>query len=112
MRTATSATTTSGASNIGSLTFGAPVGLSGGESSDGITNPIFGEFVPIAQAGWRREHNRDDPGAQAQRLERCYQMASGDRAHNMTMHDFEAKHWFIAALIILLAVGAFAYSWS
>ena len=30
----------------------------------------------------------------------------------MTMHDFEAKHWFIAALIILLAVGAFAYSWS
>jgi hypothetical protein len=43
---------------------------------------------------------------------RCYQMASGNQAHNMTMHDFEAKHWFIAALIILLAVGAFAYSWS
>jgi hypothetical protein len=30
----------------------------------------------------------------------------------MTMHDFEAKHWIIAAMIILLAVGAFAYSWS
>jgi hypothetical protein len=30
----------------------------------------------------------------------------------MTMHDFEAKHWIIAAVIILVAVGAFAYSWS
>jgi hypothetical protein len=30
----------------------------------------------------------------------------------MTMHDFEAKHWVIAAVIILLAEGAFAYSWS
>jgi hypothetical protein len=30
----------------------------------------------------------------------------------MTMHDFEAKHWVIAAVIVLLAVGAFAYSWS
>jgi len=28
------------------------------------------------------------------------------------MHDFEAKHRIIAAVIILLAVGAFAYSWS
>jgi hypothetical protein len=30
----------------------------------------------------------------------------------MTMHDFEARHWTIAAVIIALAVGAFAYSWS
>ena len=30
----------------------------------------------------------------------------------MTMHDFEARHWIIAAVIIVLAVGAFAYSWS
>jgi len=30
----------------------------------------------------------------------------------MTMHDFEAKHWVIAAAIIIIAVGAFAYSWS
>jgi hypothetical protein len=30
----------------------------------------------------------------------------------MTMHDFEAKHWIIAALIVLIAVGAFVYSWS
>jgi hypothetical protein len=41
--------------------------------------------------------------------------AAGMRTRNrqpMTMHDFEAKHWVIAAAIILLAVGAFAYSWS
>jgi cbb3-type cytochrome oxidase subunit 3 len=30
----------------------------------------------------------------------------------MTMHDFEAKHWIIAMIIVLIAVGAFAYSWS
>jgi hypothetical protein len=30
----------------------------------------------------------------------------------MTMHDFEAKHWIIAAVIILVAAGAFVYSWS
>jgi hypothetical protein len=30
----------------------------------------------------------------------------------MTLHDFEAKHWITAAVIILLAVGAFVYSWS
>jgi hypothetical protein len=34
------------------------------------------------------------------------------RRRSMTMHDFEKKHWIIAALIIVLAVGAFAYSWS
>jgi hypothetical protein len=34
------------------------------------------------------------------------------RDQPMTMHDFEAKHWVIAVVIILLAVGAFAYSWS
>jgi hypothetical protein len=36
----------------------------------------------------------------------------GRKRPPMTMHDFEAKHWVIAAVIILLAVGAFAYSWS
>jgi hypothetical protein len=30
----------------------------------------------------------------------------------MTMHDFEAEHWIIAAATVLLAVGAFACSWS
>jgi hypothetical protein len=30
----------------------------------------------------------------------------------MTLHDWEAKHWIIAALIVIVAVGAFAYSWS
>jgi hypothetical protein len=30
----------------------------------------------------------------------------------MTMHDFEAKHWIFAAVIVLLAVGAFVYSWA
>jgi hypothetical protein len=29
-----------------------------------------------------------------------------------TMHGWTAKHYFLAAVIILLAVGAFAYSWS
>ena len=30
----------------------------------------------------------------------------------MTMHDFTAKHYIIAAIIILVAVGAFSLSWS
>ena len=30
----------------------------------------------------------------------------------MTMHDFTAKHYIIAAIIILLAVGAFSLSWA
>lgn len=30
----------------------------------------------------------------------------------MTMHDFTAKHYIIAAIIILAAVGAFSLSWS
>ncbi len=30
----------------------------------------------------------------------------------LTMHDWEAKHYVLAAVIILLAVGMFAYSWS
>jgi len=30
----------------------------------------------------------------------------------MLMHDWTAKHWIISAIIILLAVGAFALSWS
>lgn len=38
--------------------------------------------------------------------------ADNEGAQTMTMHDFEAKHWIIATAIVLLAVGAFAYSWS
>jgi hypothetical protein len=34
------------------------------------------------------------------------------RKRIMTLHDWEAKHYVIAAVIILLAVGMFAYSWS
>lgn len=30
----------------------------------------------------------------------------------LTLHAWEAKHYVLAAVIILLAVGAFAYSWS
>jgi hypothetical protein len=30
----------------------------------------------------------------------------------MILHDWEARHWIIAALIVIVAVGAFAYSWS
>lgn len=30
----------------------------------------------------------------------------------MTMHDFTAKHYIVATIIILAAVGAFALSWS
>jgi hypothetical protein len=30
----------------------------------------------------------------------------------MTMHDFTARHWIVASIIIVLAVGAFALSWS
>ena len=30
----------------------------------------------------------------------------------MMMHDFTPKHWIAASIIILLAVGAFALSWS
>jgi hypothetical protein len=30
----------------------------------------------------------------------------------LTMHDWEAKHCVIAAVIILVVMGMFAYSWS
>jgi hypothetical protein len=30
----------------------------------------------------------------------------------LTMHDWEAKHYVLAAAIILLVMGLFAYSWS
>ena len=30
----------------------------------------------------------------------------------MTMHDFTARHWIMATIIILVAVGAFSLSWS
>jgi hypothetical protein len=30
----------------------------------------------------------------------------------LTLHDWEAKHYVVAAVIILLAMGMFAYSWS
>jgi hypothetical protein len=29
-----------------------------------------------------------------------------------TMHAWEAKHWVLAAVIILIVMGMFAYSWS
>jgi hypothetical protein len=30
----------------------------------------------------------------------------------LTLHDWEAKHYVIAAAIILVVMGLFAYSWS
>jgi len=30
----------------------------------------------------------------------------------LTLHDWEAKHYVIAAVIILVVMGMFAYSWS
>lgn len=30
----------------------------------------------------------------------------------LTMHDWEAKHYVLAAVIILVVMGMFAYSWS
>jgi hypothetical protein len=30
----------------------------------------------------------------------------------LTMHDWEAKHYLLAAVIILVVMGMFAYSWS
>ncbi len=30
----------------------------------------------------------------------------------LTMHEWEAKHYLLAAVIILVVMGLFAYSWS
>jgi hypothetical protein len=30
----------------------------------------------------------------------------------LTMHDWEAKHYVVVAVIILVVMGMFAYSWS
>jgi hypothetical protein len=30
----------------------------------------------------------------------------------LTMHDWEAKHYVLAAVIILVVMALFAYSWS
>jgi hypothetical protein len=32
--------------------------------------------------------------------------------HVLTLHEWEAKHYVIAAVIILVVMGMFAYSWS
>ena len=32
--------------------------------------------------------------------------------HIVTMHGWTAKHYVITAIVVLLAVGMFAYSWS
>ena len=34
------------------------------------------------------------------------------RKHLLTMHEWEAKHYVLAAVIILVVMGMFAYSWS
>jgi hypothetical protein len=35
-----------------------------------------------------------------------------NRVPFLTMHDWEAKHYVVAAVIILVVMGMFAYSWS
>jgi hypothetical protein len=37
---------------------------------------------------------------------------SSKRLPNLTLHDWEAKHYVVAAIIILVVMGMFAYSWS
>ncbi len=34
------------------------------------------------------------------------------RVRALTMHDWEAKHYVLAAVIIVVVMGMFAYSWS
>ncbi len=34
------------------------------------------------------------------------------RLPTLTMHEWEAKHYVLAAVIILVVMGLFAYSWS
>jgi len=34
------------------------------------------------------------------------------RRPDLTMHGWTAKHYLVSAVIILLAVGMFAYGWS
>ena len=34
------------------------------------------------------------------------------RKSMLTMHDWEAKHYVLAVVLILVVMGMFAYSWS
>jgi hypothetical protein len=34
------------------------------------------------------------------------------RIRALTLHEWEAKHYVLAAVIILVVMGLFAYSWS
>jgi hypothetical protein len=34
------------------------------------------------------------------------------KAFSLIMHQWTAKHWIVSAIIVVVAVGAFAYSWS
>lgn len=34
------------------------------------------------------------------------------RISALTMHDWEAKHYVLAAVIIVVVMGLFAYSWA
>jgi hypothetical protein len=37
---------------------------------------------------------------------------SKSRVPSLTLHDWEAKHYVIAAIIVIIVMGMFAYSWS
>ena len=34
------------------------------------------------------------------------------RLHALSMHEWEAKHYVMAVVIILVVMGLFAYSWA
>jgi len=44
--------------------------------------------------------------------ERRRRLGEGSKHGPLTLHDWEAKHYVIAAVIILVVMGMFAYSWS
>ncbi|HSV00264.1 MAG TPA: hypothetical protein VLI91_09175 [Roseiarcus sp.] len=37
---------------------------------------------------------------------------SRQRIRALTLHDWEARHYVLAVVIILVVMGLFAYSWS
>ena len=91
-----------------------------GETQAGYGLVDYGGLMG-AEAGRRYSLSRTEQGIQlriaalsrtAEAMLSNARKGSTNGRPTMTMHDFEAKHWVIAAVIVLLAVGAFAYSWS
>jgi hypothetical protein len=79
------------------------------DSAAGSCNPA-GRSVISAAPGLQRRRLRAAPFVLANTM--ASRRPSKTTKPRLTMHDWEVKHYVAAAVIILVVMGLFAYSWS